>query len=76
MNAIQNVITQRINLQTNQRKLWEKYKITNSLFAIMNPLFLKDFDSWDADRRKDFIFIIGGHVNFKKTESFINSLPR
>lgn len=72
---IQNVIEQRLQLQTYQRLLSNQFPVYEpSLRAVTQPHILLQFEQWDQDKRNDFVRLLGGPVNMKFTYRYLNGL--
>jgi len=52
----------------------EKFRVTPKLEYIKSTAFLIKFKNWDDSTKKDFIKNLGGKVNFKQTQEFLNTL--
>ena len=72
------IIDQRLKLNTNRRILEYEFNLIDpSLKTIKNTNYLhKNFLNWDQEKRNRFILTLGGRVNFKQTETFINNLVK
>lgn len=72
--SIDQIIEMNISMQAIQRELNKLGFKNPSLNTFKNKNFLNLYNSWDEDRKNNFIKLIGGNVNFKKTKFFIESL--
>jgi len=72
--SIDKIIEMNLSMQTIQRELGKLGFKNPSLNMFKNKNFLNLYNSWDEDRKNNFIKLIGGNVNFKKTKFFIESL--
>jgi hypothetical protein len=68
--SVEDLIKANLNLQTTQRLLRTNYKINSASFDSIVKIF-KNFNSWEEEKRINFIKLIGGIVNFKKTKKYI-----
>jgi hypothetical protein len=68
--SVEDLIKANLNLQTTQRLLRTNYKINSASFDSILKIF-KNFNSWEEEKRNNFIKLIGGIVNFKKTKKYI-----
>lgn len=69
---ITEIINQRLNLQSIQRKISNNYKIVvPSLDKFVQPDFLKQFSGWADDRKTSFLIELGGPTNIKRTRNWI-----
>lgn len=68
---LKSVIEQRLAMQNTQRRLGELGVTDLSLKKIMSRPFLNHFSSWDNEKKKDFIFLIGGRTNIQRTFYFL-----
>lgn len=72
---IEEIIKERLKLQYIQRTLENKFGISESKFdKITNPSFLKKFNSWEPEKKKDFIYTIAGKVNIARTFKLFEEL--
>lgn len=71
------IIKSNLELQTIQRSL-RSYGIMNPTFEVVTSQnFLKNvYDNWDEEKRKGFINLLGGRVQFKKIKNYIESIER
>lgn len=53
-----------------KKNLESNFKFLNLSF-LNNPNYIKYFLSWEEEKRNDFIKLIGGKANFKKTKKFL-----
>jgi hypothetical protein len=68
------IIQANLEMQTIQREL-NKLGIKNpSLITFRNPNFLNQYNCWNEEKQNNFIKLIGGNANYKKTKGFIESL--
>lgn len=72
--SIDQIIEMNLGMQAIQRELNKLGFKNPSLNTFKNRNFLNLYNSWDEDRKNNFIKLIGGNVNFKKTKFFIESL--
>lgn len=69
---IEDVIKANLETQTVQRTLKEKFGLLkSSLDVLTNKKYISNYTYWPEEKKKEFITIIGGKVNFKKTKYFI-----
>lgn len=69
------VIKQRLNLQSVNRRISDNYKITApSLDKFTKSDFLRQFNSWADDRKTSFLIELGGPTNIKRTRNWIFNL--
>ncbi len=72
-NNIENIIIQRLQLETNRRILWTEFDIQ---FATLEKLqteeFLNLYKRWDNSTRNKFIVVVGGRTNFNKTQDYFD----
>jgi hypothetical protein len=74
-NNLETVISQRLNLKTNQQILEEEFGIIlPNLGKIKTRPVLNNFKNWDFKKQNRFIKVLGGNANFKKTKLFIENL--
>ena len=73
---LETVIAQRLNLASNQNLLWSNFGVSfANLEKIKNPDFLRlNYKNWPQEKKNQFILLVGGRTNFKKTENYINHL--
>lgn len=73
---LETIIAQRLNLSCNQRQLWSEFGISfANLSKIKNPDYLKlNYKNWPQEKKNQFILLVGGRTNFKKTENYLNHL--
>lgn len=73
-NTIENIIKQRLNLQTVEKNLDINYGLEKRDF-FLNLIKVKNkYNSLDDDKKKYFIKLIGGGVNYLKTREYIENL--
>lgn len=69
---IVDVVKQRLNLQTVQRNITNKFDILfPNVDKFRQSAFLKTFASWDQDKQKAFLIELGGQVNLQRTKDWI-----
>lgn len=68
--SVEDLIKANLKLQTTQRLLKTNYEINSASFDSIVKIF-KNFNSWEEEKRNNFIKLIGGIVNFKKTKKYI-----
>lgn len=73
---IANVIKERLNLPTIQRKLYNDFGLINTCYSYLtNPIFLSNImTKWDENRKNEFLILLGGPVNKNLTVSFVDNL--
>ena len=71
-NQLRDVIGTRLTLQYTQRRLDEMGVAGLSMSKLTSKSFLDKFHSWDNDKKKDFIFLIGGRNNIGRTFYFLH----
>lgn len=72
---LEQVIELNLSLQTTSKKLSNLYKIYKpSLSLFKSKRFLDYFNTWDDQKKKDFIVTIGGTKNYKRTKEFLESM--
>jgi hypothetical protein len=73
----EDIIKGNLGLQTIQRSL-RSYGILNPTFEVVTSQnFLKNvYDNWNEEKRKGFINLLGGRVQFKKIKNYIESIER
>ena len=65
---IEEIIKERLKLQYIQRTLETKFGVSEHKFdKITNPSFLNKYNSWEPEKKKDFIYTIAGKVNIART---------
>ncbi|MEK6879928.1 MAG: hypothetical protein AABY22_09990 [Nanoarchaeota archaeon] len=67
---IKHVIAQRLALQSTERKL-EQLKIPADIKFIKSMNFLNSFVTWDKRKQDEFVELVGGKVNKKRTLNFL-----
>lgn len=73
MNNIENIISQRLNLDTNRRILSEEFGLPFAdLNKLTNKSLLAQYANWSQEKRNKFIVIVGGRVNFKQTQNYLD----
>lgn len=72
--SIENVIKDRLNLQSNQRILLNEFNIKNPavIFNNINNV-TESYKRWNEEKQKKFLITLGGKINFNKTKKFIES---
>lgn len=71
---LEDTIKMNLTTQSAQRVLKERFGLFNSNFDIIfNSKYIENYLKWDEEKRKQFIIILGGKVNFKKTKFFIEN---
>ena len=68
--SISQIIEANISLPSVKKDLEANYKFYNRSF-LNNPKYIQYFLSWDSEKRDNFIKLIGGKANFKKTKKFL-----
>lgn len=73
----EDIIRSNLGLQTIQRSL-RSYGVLNPTFEVVTSQnFLKNvYDNWNEEKRKGFINLLGGRVQFKKIKNYIESIER
>lgn len=72
---LEQVIELNLSLQSTSKKLSNLYKIYKpSLSLFKSKRFLDYFNTWDDQKKKDFIVTIGGTKNYKRTKEFLESM--
>lgn len=74
---IEKVINQRLQLQTNQRQLEDKFKVEPSINYLKSEDFLsRFFNGWNTETQNEFLKVIGGNVPKyqRAARSFLNKV--
>jgi len=72
---LEQTIESNLSLQSTSKKLLQEFKIYKpSLALFKSKRFLDYFNTWEDERKKDFILTIGGMKNYKKTKVFLDNL--
>ena len=73
---LETIIAQRLNLETNRRILWDEFGVSfANLEKVKNPFFLKEnYKNWTQDKKDRFAITIGGKVNFKTTQEYLQKI--
>lgn len=70
--SIEEVVVQRLNLQTVQKNITNRFDI---LFPTIDKFkqssFLSKFSSWNIDRQKAFLIELGGQINIDRTKDWL-----
>jgi hypothetical protein len=72
---LEQTIESNLSLQSTSKKLLQEFKIYKpSLALFKSKRFLDYFNTWEDERKKNFILTIGGIKNYKKTKVFLDNL--
>jgi hypothetical protein len=71
---IEDTIKMNLCTQSAQKVLKDKFGLFNYNFdTIFSTKYIANYLKWNEQKQKEFIIIIGGKVNFKKTKSLIEN---
>jgi hypothetical protein len=72
---LEDIIRARLKLQSTQRALESQFNLSDVNFEyISNPNFIKRFNNWSKDKKKNFIYVLVGKVNMAKTFKLFEEL--
>lgn len=72
---LEDIIRARLKLQSTQRTLESRFHLNNISFEyISNPNFIKRFNNWDKNKKKDFIYVLVGKVNMAQTFRYFEKM--
>jgi len=67
----ENIISANLDMQSNRRMLKDKFGLLNPEYSNLISLkFLKNYSSWDEDKKNNFFVILGGKGYFNKIKNF------
>ena len=68
---IQNIIKQRLGLQSTERKLRLDFNIPANFDYIVSQRFINVFKGWGKEMQLRFVEVLGGKFNKNKTLDFL-----
>jgi hypothetical protein len=69
---LKEVIATRLGLQNTQRRLSEMGIEGLDIKKLTSKTFLSEFELWDNEKKKSFIFLAGGRSNIARTFFFMH----
>ena len=72
---LEDIIRARLKLQSTQRTLESQFSLSEVDFEhITNPGFIKNFNTWDKSKKKNFIYTVVGKVNMAQTFRYFEKM--
>lgn len=72
--SINNIINQRIKLQSTQDEVLKCDKSLDHPVKIINCIKTKKYSNWPENLQNKFIIAIGGRANFNKTKNYLRGI--
>lgn len=73
--SIDQIIESNLNIQSIQKSLKDNFGILKpNLTIFKNPNFIKNYISWNEEKKHRFIKTIGGVVYYGKVKNYLNTI--